>query len=139
VRWRAVREAGHELGLHTRRAGPVAPTVEGGRTAALALVGQVPTAVLAYNDLVAIGMMLGFAAAGVRVPQDVSLIGFDNILPSGLVSPGLTTVAAPVRTMGTTAVKNLLAIIRGAHPHTVEASVVPTRLVVRGSTGRPRR
>jgi DNA-binding LacI/PurR family transcriptional regulator len=139
VRWRAVREAGHELGLHTRRVGPVAPTVDGGRAAALGMADQVPTAVLAYNDLVAIGMMLGFAAAGVRVPQDVSLIGFDNILPSGLVSPGLTTVAAPVRTMGTTAVKNVLAMIRGALPHSEEASVVPTRLVVRGSTGRPRR
>jgi DNA-binding LacI/PurR family transcriptional regulator len=139
MRWRAVREAGHELQLHTRRVGPVAPTVEGGRAAALGMVDHVPTAVIAYNDLIAIGLMVGFAAAGIRVPQDVSLIGFDNILPSGLVSPGLTTVAAPVRTMGTTSVKNLLAMIRGALPRTEEASVVPTRLVVRGSTGRPRR
>jgi DNA-binding LacI/PurR family transcriptional regulator len=103
------------------------------------MIDHVPTAVVAYNDLVAIGMMLRFAAAGVRVPQDVSLVGFDNILPSGLVSPGLTTVAAPVRTMGTTSVKNLLAMMRGALPRSEEASVVPTRLVVRGSTGRPRR
>jgi DNA-binding LacI/PurR family transcriptional regulator len=139
VRWRAVREAGAELGVHTRRVGPVAPTIDGGRAAALGMIDGVPTAVLAYNDLVAIGMMLSFAAAGVRVPHDVSLVGFDNILPSGLVSPGLTTVAAPVRTMGTTAVTNMLAMIRGALPHNDSASVVPTRLVVRGSTGRPRR
>jgi LacI family transcriptional regulator len=139
MRWRALREAGLELHLPTRRAGPFAPTVEGGRTAALRLLDHLPTAVLAYNDLVAIGLMLGFAAAGVRVPHDVSVIGFDNILPAGLVSPGLTTVAAPVRTMGTTAVKNVVAMIRGALPRNEAASVVPTRLVVRESTARPRR
>jgi len=139
MRWRALREAGLELHLHTRRTGPVPPTVEGGRTAALALLDHLPTAVIAYNDLVAIGMMLAFASAGIRVPQDVSVIGFDNILPAELVSPGLTTVASPVRTMGTTAVKNVLAIIRGALPRSDEAFVLPTRLVVRGSTGRPRR
>lgn len=139
MRWRALREAGHELQLTTRRAGPVAPTVEGGRAAALGMLEDPPTAVLAYNDLVAIGMMIAFSAAGVRVSQDVSIIGFDNILPSGLVSPGLTTVAAPVGTMGTTAVTNTLAMIRGALPRNDAASVVPTRLVVRGSTARPRR
>ena len=139
MRWRAMREAGHELQLHTRRSGPFAPTVEGGRTAALSMLDHLPTAVVTYNDLMAIGTMLAFSAAGVRVPQDVSIIGFDNILPSGLVSPGLTTVAAPVRTMGATAVKNVLAMIRGALPRNDEASVVPTRLVVRESTARPRR
>jgi DNA-binding LacI/PurR family transcriptional regulator len=139
MRWRAMREAGLELNLHTRRAGPVAPTVEGGRTAARAMLDNPPTAVVAYNDLVAIGVMLAFAAAGVRVPQDVSVIGFDNILPAELVSPGLTTVAAPVRTMGTTAVKNVLALIRGALPRSDEAFVLPTRLVVRSSTAHPRR
>ncbi len=139
MRWRALREAGLELHLHTRRVGPTAPTVEGGRTAALSLLDHLPTAVIAYNDLVAIGMMLAFASAGIRVPQDVSVIGFDNIMPAELVSPGLTTVASPARTMGTTAVKNVLAVIRGALPRSDEAFVLPTRLVVRGSTARPRR
>lgn len=139
MRWRAMREAGLELHLHTRRAGPVAPTVEGGRTAALSMLDHLPTAVVAYNDLVAIGLMQAFAGAGVRVPQDVSVIGFDNIMAAELVSPGLTTVASPGRTMGTTAVKNVLAMIRGALPRSDEAFVLPTRLVVRGSTGRPRR
>ena len=139
TRWRALREAGTELELHTRRAGPVAPTVDGGRTAALGLLDHLPTAVVAYNDLVAIGVMLAFTAAGIRVPQDVSVVGFDNILAAELVSPGLTTVAAPLRTMGTTAVKNVLAMIRGGLPRSDEAFVLPTRLIVRGSTSRPRR
>lgn len=139
MRWRALREAGLELQLHTRRTGPVSPTVEGGRAAARGMLDHLPTAVIAYNDLVAIGLMLAFAAAGVRVPQDVSVIGFDNIMPAELVSPGLTTVASPVRTMGTTSVKNVLAMIRGALPRSDQAFVLPTRLVVRGSTGPPRR
>jgi DNA-binding LacI/PurR family transcriptional regulator len=139
MRWRTMREAGHELHLHTRRVGPFAPTVQGGRAAAQELVDHLPTAVVAYNDLVAIGLMLEFASAGVRVPEDVSVIGFDNILPAELVSPGLTTVAAPVRTMGSTAVGNLVAIIRGALHRNEGPFVLPTRLVVRASTGRPRR
>jgi DNA-binding LacI/PurR family transcriptional regulator len=139
MRWRALREAGYELELGTRRAGPVAPTVEGGKQAAADFIDNLPTAVIAYNDLVAIGLMLSFAGAGVRVPQDISVIGFDNILPAGLVFPGLTTVAAPLRHMGTTAVGNLLASIGGALHRTDEAFVLPTRLVVRGSTARPRR
>lgn len=139
VRWRAMREAGHELSLHTRRIGPFAPTVVGGGRAAAQLLDRAPTAVVAYNDLMAIGLMRGLAAAGVRVPTDVSVIGFDNILASELVSPGLTTVAAPLRTMGVTAVKNLQAIIHGALHRSDEAFVLPTRLVVRESTGRARR
>jgi LacI family transcriptional regulator, repressor for deo operon, udp, cdd, tsx, nupC, and nupG len=139
MRWRAVREAGVELQLHTRRAGPVPPTVEGGRLAALSMLDHPPTAVIAYNDLIAIGMMGAFTASGIQVPKEVSVVGFDNILPAELVSPGLTTVASPGRTMGTAAVKNVLAMMRGALPRSDQAFVMPTRLVVRGSTGRPRR
>jgi LacI family transcriptional regulator len=138
ARWRALREATHELDLHAHRAGPVAPTADGGSTVARTLLEDLPTAVIAYNDLVAIGLMLALAAAGVRVPQDVSVIGFDDIMPAALVSPGLTTVAAPVRTLGTTAVKNVLAMIDGALPASDEALVLPTRLVVRRSTAAPR-
>ena len=139
MRWRALREAGFELHLHTRRAGPVAPTVEGGRLAALSMVDDLPTAVLAYNDLVAIGMIGAFVSHRIRVPQDVSVIGYDNILAADLISPGLTTVASPGRTMGAAAVKNVLALLGGALPRSDQAFVMPTRLVVRQSTGRPRR
>jgi LacI family transcriptional regulator len=138
MRWRALREAGHELVLHTRRVGPYAPTIEGGARAAADLVDSLPTAVIAYNDLVAIGLMRDLRARGVAVPTDVSVVGFDDILAARLVTPPLTTVAAPLRAMGTTAVRNLLAIIRGAQSRSTEAFVMPTRLVVRGSTAGPR-
>lgn len=138
MRWRAVREAGHELSLHSRRAGPVAPTIDGGRMLARELVDNLPTAIVTYNDLIAIGLMLAFTAGGIRVPEDVSIIGFDNNFAAELVTPGLTTVAAPLRSMGTTAAGNLLAILRGALPRSHEAFKLPTRLVVRDSTATPR-
>lgn len=139
MRWRALREAAHELALHTRRVGPYAPTVEGGARAAGDLVGNLPTAVIAYNDLVAIGLMRDLMARRVSIPADVSVVGFDDILAARLVTPPLTTVAAPLRAMGTTAVRNLLAIIRGAQSRSSEAFILPTRLVVRGSTAERRR
>lgn len=138
MRWRALREAGHELEMHTRRVGPFAPTVEGGVLAAKELIDSLPTAVLAYNDLMAIGLMRSLQREGIRVPEEISVIGFDNILPAELVSPGLTTVAAPLRVMGSTAVGNLVAVIRGALYDNDGQYVLPTRLIERGSTARSR-
>lgn len=137
ARWRACREAGLELSLTTRRVGPHAPTFAAGLQAGEQLAAETTApvqAVLVYNDLMAIGVIRGLERAGLRVPEDVSVIGFDDILATRLVSPPLTTVAAPLRSMGRLAVRNLLAIIQGAHSEAAGAFVLPTRLVVRGST-----
>jgi DNA-binding LacI/PurR family transcriptional regulator len=138
VRWQALRTAATELGLHTRRIGPYAPTVAGGARAVAELVKQPATAVIAYNDLVAIGVIRELTAAGAHIPRDVSVVGFDNIFAAELITPALTTVAAPLHAMGRTAVTNLLAIVRGARPTTTEPVSLPSGLVVRASTGRPR-
>ncbi len=139
MRWRSVREAAMELELHTRRLGPYPPTVAGGARAAADLAAQPTSAVVAYNDLLAIGMIRALAGMGARVPGDVSVVGFDNIFAAELVTPPLTTVAAPLRAMGRTAVGNLLAIVGGARPRSPEPVVLPCRLVVRDSTGQRRR
>jgi LacI family transcriptional regulator len=94
--------------------------------------------VIAYNDLVAIGVIRALTAAGAHVPRDVSVIGFDNIFAAELVTPALTTVAAPLHAMGRTAVTHLLAMVRGARPTATEPVSLPSGLVVRASTGRPR-
>jgi DNA-binding LacI/PurR family transcriptional regulator len=94
------------------------------------------TAVVASNDLLAIGLLRGLAAVGVRVPRDVSVVGFDDIFASDFGTPALTTVAAPLRALGASAVQHLLALIGGAVPRTGGPIVLPVRLVVRGSTGR---
>lgn len=142
ARLRAFRESCHELQLGARTTAAFAPTVEGGVNAATSLLedrDQLPTAVVAYNDLMAIGVVRGFQQAGVQVPLDVSVTGFDDILVSQLVSPPMTTVATPLRSMGATAVQNLLAVLKGAQPHADRAFVLPARLVVRGSTAQRRR
>lgn len=134
ARWRALRDTGLELGVHTHRIGPVIPTFEGGLSVADQLVAARPTAVIGYNDLVAIGVTEALRRAGLQVPADVSVVGFDDILTARLVTPALTTVAAPMRYMGATAVRNVLAMIRGAQPRSGRAFVMPVKLVVRDST-----
>lgn len=136
VRWRALRDARVELGLTVRRIGPVEPTLNGGVRAAREWAAHHPTsAVVAYNDLVAIGFVRAVQAMGRSVPKDVSVIGFDNIPAAELVTPGLTTVAAPLRALGGRAVKHVLAFVGAARSRTTEPLVLPTRLVLRGSTG----
>lgn len=140
IRWRALHELGAKLGLHVRRLGPYPPTVVGGVTGAEDLRQHRAPAVIAYNDLMAIGLLRGLFAFGARIPEDVSVVSCDNIFGSELVTPGLTTIAAPLRTLGATAAKNLLALLGGARATAGEPVMLPTRLIVRDSTGpRPRR
>lgn len=133
-RWLALRDASAELGVRVRRIGPYPPTTPGGALAAGDLLSEPASAVVAFNDLMAIGLMRGLAARGVRVPEDISVLGFDNIFAADLVTPRLTTIASPLRVIGTTAVRHLLAIVGGARAHTGDPVVVPARLVVREST-----
>jgi LacI family transcriptional regulator, repressor for deo operon, udp, cdd, tsx, nupC, and nupG len=137
IRWRAVQEGAHELELRARRIGPFSPTVLGGLAAASELMNNPSTAVIAYNDLLAIGVLRGLARAGVAVPAQISVVGFDNIFGSDFCTPSLTTVAAPLHALGATAVKQVLAQIRGGRPHPAEAGVLPAQLMVRESTAPP--
>ncbi|MFU8851802.1 LacI family DNA-binding transcriptional regulator [Micromonospora sp. SL1-18] len=134
IRWQALREASVELGLRPHRLGPYPPTVLGGVAAADDFWRRSTSAVIAYNDLLALGLLRGLSAVGVRVPQDVSVVGFDNIFGTDLVTPGLTTLAAPLGLLGRTAVQGLLALISGTHPPVDKPVTIPTRLVVRAST-----
>ncbi|HOB06058.1 MAG TPA: LacI family DNA-binding transcriptional regulator [Propionibacteriaceae bacterium] len=137
MRWLAMREASYELGFSEHRIGPTAPTVEGGQHAAVQVVGKGAKAVICYNDVMAMGLMRGLADMGVKVPEEVSVIGFDNIFASDLVTPRLTTVAAPLTTLGETAVKHIVAMVGGARPRGDEPTIVPVRLIVRQSTAAP--
>jgi len=135
VRFRALRDLGPPVGLSVHRIGPVLPTFEGGLGAARTLLERRVTAVIGYNDLVAVGVMHGLLQAGVRIPEQVSVIGFDDILISRLMLPTLTTIAAPLRQMGSTAVTNLVAMINGARSRASDPMTMPVQLKVRGSTG----
>lgn len=134
MRWRSLRKAAAESRLRAHRTGPYPPTVAGGSTAAEELGHHGASAVIAYNDQLAIGLVRGLQTTGRRVPQDISIVSFDNIFAAELVTPGLTTVAAPLRAQGHTAVCSLLSALGGAQVSTGRPMVLPTRLVVRGST-----
>jgi DNA-binding LacI/PurR family transcriptional regulator len=138
VRWRALREAAAELELDVRRIGPNEPTVLAGLSAARRVARADATAVLAYNDALAIGVMKGLRRLGIAVPDEVSVVGFDNIIFDELVEPALTTVAAPLYRMGLTGVQNCIAVAQGARTSGTPL-VLPVRLVVRQSTAQRRR
>ena len=109
-------------------------TTLGGRRAFAAWQRHPTDAVICFNDLVGVGFLDQARHAGVDVPGDVAVLGFDNTELTALVPPGLTTVAGPLRTLGRVATANLIAIVRGMRLPTAEPRVLPTRLIVRGST-----
>lgn len=137
ARWRALTEATHELELTACRIGPFEPTVEGGVEAARLVAEKKHTALVVYNDLMAMGIMRGLGSLGLKVPEEVSIVGFDNIFAADLVTPGLTTVAAPLAAVGETAVRNVIAFAGGARSTQPGPTVVPVKLIVRGSTAAP--
>lgn len=139
IRWMALRSLAAERDMQVRRLGPFPPTIVGGVAAASELRQHPAAAVIAFNDLVAIGLIRGLLAFGARVPTDVSVVGFDNIFGADLVTPGLTTVAAPLRSLGSMAVHNLVAMIGGASATAIVPLSLPTHLIIRDSTGRPPR
>jgi LacI family transcriptional regulator len=134
MRWRALRESAMELELKVQRTGPFEPTSDGGAQAALRWLEHRCPAVILYNDLMALGFLREMRRHGVRVPEDVAVVGFDNIQGLDLVSPSLTSVAAPMQALGATAVNNLLAMTRGASPTASRPMVLPTRLIARESS-----
>jgi LacI family transcriptional regulator len=94
------------------------------------------TAIFAFNDITAIGAIMALREAGLRVPRDLSVIGFDDVLIASTSSPPLTTIHQPLREMGQVAASTLLGLIRDdiPHPHPAVITVYP-KLVVRKSTG----
>jgi LacI family transcriptional regulator len=105
-------------------------------------MGQpLPQAIFCGNDGNAIGCLEALAEVGLKVPEDVSLAGFDDTLAARTTVPQLTTVRQPLHAMGSRAVETLLARIRHHHGHTApesqETIVFPTEIVWRGSVGTP--
>jgi len=96
------------------------------------------TALFAYNDISAIGAMRAFQEAGLRIPQDVSVVGFDDIQWAAFNTPSLTTVQQPLAKMGQMAAEVLLSKIEGEQEHPLTIAIEPT-LLVRESSGPARK
>ncbi|HYG56936.1 MAG TPA: LacI family DNA-binding transcriptional regulator [Symbiobacteriaceae bacterium] len=113
-------------------------TLDSGCHAGQVLFGRAPrpTAIFAGNDLMAMGVMRAADEAGLSVPEDLSLVGFDDIQMAGLLRPGLTTVHQPAYDMGRLAMSMLLERIGGSTAGAGRRHVFQPELIVRGTTRR---
>jgi DNA-binding LacI/PurR family transcriptional regulator len=110
-------------------------TLRGGSAAAQILLSrtQPPTAVFCFNDMTAIGVLSALHQARVRVPEEMSVVGFDDVESAAHCYPPLTTVRQPTDLMGQRLIHMLLALIQGQED--VGPEVLPAELVIRESTG----
>jgi LacI family transcriptional regulator, galactose operon repressor len=134
------RRAGFDAALARNGLAPAAHaagpfTLESGHRLMLDVLGHEPTAVLAGNDLIAMGILNAAADRGVGVPGELSVVGYDDIAYAAFTSPPLTTVRQPGGEMGTETARLLLSRLDG-HDGGPRRVIVHPELVVRGSTGR---
>jgi LacI family transcriptional regulator len=141
VRWSAICEVAQELNIRIRP--ELTVQLEGtdstpgiGYPFAKQLLArkQPFTALFAYNDISAIGSIWAFHEAGLRVPEDISVLGFDDIPGAAYADPGLTTVRQPLLRMGQIAAQTVVDLIEGRGEYVPEIAIEP-ELVVRESTG----
>jgi LacI family transcriptional regulator len=146
-RWLGIRRFAREVGLHLdprltfQLPALMDPTsgFEGGLRLTAALIDAKIdfSAILAFDDITALGAMRALWRAGRRVPDDCSVIGFDDIPYAGLSSPAITTIRQPLHDMGCLATKLVLDAIAASNPRASKANLLhllPPVLVERGST-----
>lgn len=130
----SIRKAFESTELSIIEFGPYDARFETGLHAAPLVLASGATAVIAHNDLVALGLIQQFAALGVRVPEDISVIGIDDTILAATSSPGLATVHIDAEDVAEAASELLLAVI-AKDSSVAELTVVGTRLVPRASSG----
>jgi DNA-binding LacI/PurR family transcriptional regulator len=136
ARWRAMKAAMGRHGLAARTIGPFPAARVSGSAAGDSLLNTGATACIAFNDLLAIGILTRLRDRGVRVPDDVSIVGCDDIFGADFCHPPLTTLTAPIEQAGRMAVSMLLTRLSEGTPRTGrQSAVLPTHLTVRESTG----
>jgi DNA-binding LacI/PurR family transcriptional regulator len=140
VRWNAICEVAAELGIRIRpeltvRIESRESTPEVGFPVTKKLLARKEpfTALFAYNDISAIGAIWALREAGLRVPEDVSIVGFDDIPGAAFANPGLTTVRQPLLRMGEIAAQTLVSYIEEREEYVPEIAIEP-EFVIRDST-----
>lgn len=138
-RWEAIRRAARRLKMSARHLGPFAPSQASGAAAADAAIRYGATANLFFNDLLAIGALKQFRERGIRVPEDCSVVGCDDMFGADFCNPPLTTITAPIEQAGRAATDILLsslphAAIEGGAQARSRQTFTP-HLTIRESTG----
>jgi LacI family transcriptional regulator len=135
-RWRLLMKNALKAGMSIVEIGSNSPTLEGGKDAYERVKAAGVTAVIAYNDLVAIGLMREAQANGLKIPSQLSIIGFDNIFGSDFTSPGLTTIETQLNQVGAEAVTAILNALGVESQEFDELGNHETSLVIRQSSGK---
>ena len=135
TRGEGLRAAAENEGVTIIELGHVAPVFSGGVSVADRVLSSGATAVICYNDLIALGVLSRLTTRGIDVPSQISVIGFDDVPAATLVSPALTTLSAPLKRMGQEAVDRLLVEI--AERSSAGHRSFTANLVVRDSTTVP--
>jgi DNA-binding LacI/PurR family transcriptional regulator len=141
VRWNSICEVAQQLGIRIRPEltiqleGIDSTPAIGYPYAKQLLARKFPfTALFAYNDISAIGSIWAVREAGLRVPEDISIVGFDDIPGAAFANPGLTTVRQPLVKMGQIAAQTVVDLIEGRGEYVPEIAIEP-EFVIRQSTG----
>jgi len=132
LRWETLLDEAPSRGMSIVEIGPGAPTLEGGRDSLRRIQASGVTAVLTYNDLMAIGLLGACRAAGIVVPDQLSVVGFDDIFGSDFTTPPITTIRTPLGLAGEQAVRRLIAEVENHDD--VDTVGLTTEFVLRGST-----
>jgi DNA-binding LacI/PurR family transcriptional regulator len=138
LRLRGLRGAAEKTNVEIVILGPFAPRYSGGVQAADLALAEKVTAIIAYNDIMALGALARFHERGIDVPGELSLTSFDDLVYAAVSAPALTTVAMPVDAAGRLAVELLISRLSDPGSPVVHQEL-PTQLIVRGTTGKPPR
>jgi len=134
-RWQAIKSAADRHKIDCEHLGAHPPTLDGGQQAAPQIAAGQATAVIAYNDVQALGLLRGLSALGVGVPDQISVVGCDDVFGAELAYPSLTTVTGSAERAGELATQALIErIATGRLPRRLNRSV-PAELTIRTSTG----
>lgn len=136
TRWNLLLKHALSRGMNIVEIGPNTPSLEAGKSAYERVQAAGVTAVVAYNDLMAIGFMKEATKRSIKIPEELSVIGFDNIFGSDFTAPPLTTVEIPLAKVGEQAVESLLRLLNDKNDFEKPVSDLSASLIVRSSTAK---
>lgn len=140
-RWTHLMKSAVKAGMTIVEIGPNDPTLEAGRLALDRIKAAGVTAVVTYNDIMGIGLLREAVTRGIQVPEELSIIGFDNVFGSDFTSPPLTTVRLDLERSGNDGVKALLSLLdnQDLTAEDIPAPQHEASLLVRGSTAKAKK
>lgn len=140
-RWNNLMKYAVKAGMTIVEIGPNDPTLEAGRLALDRINAAGVSAVVTYNDIMGIGLLREAVASGVKIPEDLSIIGFDNVFGSDFTSPPLSTVHHDLEKTGNDGVTALMSLLDNEYlgPEDIPAPEHEASLLVRGSTAKAKK